>query len=579
MDFEETKSYRCKVNLKPRSIKPVVGCEINPVVSIRAEGHFATSSYSLNFKWYKEQSEPKVCSTHRDKLATLQCISCVKLKIPAKDSYYCSTKCFINSWKTHLQRHHYKTEKIKETSTDDKQTVRKIRSCGSWPEFSSEFLIGERAVAEEGNKWILVGCSKNYVPKIDDLGLNLKLECVAVDILTDTALSEMSVIVTDHVMEFPLAKPRRMVQIRHQHEYSNLCSSSFNGITFSILSYNILSDLYTVRRYRHCPQWALAWEYRRQNLLREIIDYDADIICLQEMQSDHFESFLKPELTKKGYLAIYKKRTNEVYTANQYVTDGCATFYQCDLFKEVMKYEIEFNKKTSPVVEALKPELRNEASIRLKKDNVALVVILETLESCHTYDAFRSSVCVVNTHICSSPELPDVKLFQVVTLISELEKILPSEIPLLICGDFNSVPQSDPHTYIVTSKLEHTESVDPHGIYQHLKLDHRFSMGSAYAKLGLAIAAQERQLGRFNLETREPTFTYSARGFSGTLDYIFFTGLLELLDHKDVAAGLPSPLWSSDHIALMASFRIPTQKLTTALTHSCLQYLQNHEYW
>jgi len=51
-----------------------------------------------------------------------------------------------------------------------------------------------------------------------------------------------------------------------------------------VLSYNILADAYaTSDADSYCPTWALTWTYRRQNLLREIIGYHADIICLQEV--------------------------------------------------------------------------------------------------------------------------------------------------------------------------------------------------------------------------------------------------------------------------------------------------------
>lgn len=54
--------------------------------------------------------------------------------------------------------------------------------------------------------------------------------------------------------------------------------------TFTVLSYNILSDSYASSElYSYCPSWALSWPYRRQNLLREIVGYRADIVCLQEV--------------------------------------------------------------------------------------------------------------------------------------------------------------------------------------------------------------------------------------------------------------------------------------------------------
>jgi CCR4-NOT transcription complex subunit 6 len=74
----------------------------------------------------------------------------------------------------------------------------------------------------------------------------------------------------------------------------------------------------------------------------------------------------------------------------------------------------------------------------------------------------------------------------------------------------------------------------------------------------------DRQRWHMDPSSDEPFFTNCTRDFLGTLDYIFYTdnsleveSLLELLDEerlrKDTA--LPSPEWSSDHIALLAEFR------------------------
>lgn len=31
----------------------------------------------------------------------------------------------------------------------------------------------------------------------------------------------------------------------------------------------------------YCPSWVLSWQYRKQNLLKELLSYRADILCLQ----------------------------------------------------------------------------------------------------------------------------------------------------------------------------------------------------------------------------------------------------------------------------------------------------------
>lgn len=52
--------------------------------------------------------------------------------------------------------------------------------------------------------------------------------------------------------------------------------------SFTVMTFNVLSDKYTNRQiYGYCPQWALAWDYRKSAILKEIIQFNADILSLQ----------------------------------------------------------------------------------------------------------------------------------------------------------------------------------------------------------------------------------------------------------------------------------------------------------
>ncbi|KAG6698952.1 hypothetical protein I3842_08G045800 [Carya illinoinensis] len=528
---ESSETTELELSVSLLSETPVVDCEINP--HIRCELYFSVLMFlSLHFwaqepwclhvrlislffheKVYREQF---TCSVHHGKLSTFQCMSCVELDLPPKESYHCSASCFLDSWKIHTVRHHDAAEAVCRNLTGNKQSVRKLRSSGSWPAFGDASLLHQSAtvVVREGKEWIKVGSSKAYVPTMDDVGLRLRLESAAVDCSQGIHLSPVNITVTDPVITPPSTSHRHMVQIRHMQKSSD-------DVVFTVLSYNVLSDMYAIRGiYDYCPAWALLWEYRRQNLLREIIEYGADILCLQEVQSDHFENFFEPQLAKCGYSAVYKRKTQGVYTANKYVSDGCATFYRRDLFQAIKKYEIEFEKTALSVVEALKPELRNSARFRLVKSNIALVVVLEKMQNGSTTDAIQTRICVANTHIHANPKHPDVKLFQVANLVNGLEKIARSQIPLLLCGDINSLPQSDPHTFIVSGRINRThERVDDSlGIYQYLKLYHSLCLLSAYASSSQA-----------DLGTKEPVFTHVTRDFRGTIDYIFYTGILDFM--------------------------------------------------
>lgn len=45
-------------------------------------------------------------------------------------------------------------------------------------------------------------------------------------------------------------------------------------------------------QFSYCQPWMLAWGYRKQNLLKELLNYNADIMCLQVSLQYRFFIFL-----------------------------------------------------------------------------------------------------------------------------------------------------------------------------------------------------------------------------------------------------------------------------------------------
>ncbi|CAN7052334.1 hypothetical protein IGI04_027596 [Brassica rapa subsp. trilocularis] len=572
---------------------PIVGCELTPYVLLRRPDKTATTDdvpessplegHFLKYRWYRVQSDKKVaiCSVHPSREATLQCLGCIKTKVPVTKSYHCSTKCFTDAWQHHRVLH----ERAAAEGNDEEEELLRLNSSGSVSSIlstvssltnGSSSSVYPSAITQKtgagGETFVEVGRSKTYTPMADDVGHVLKFECVVVNAETKQNVGHSCTILTSRVIPAPSPSPRRMIPVSGTVD-SNGRPMSMGS--FTVLSYNILADAYASSEiYSYCPTWALSWTYRRQNLLREIVKYHADIVCLQEVQSDHFDEFFAPELDKHGYQALFKRKTNEVFVGNTNTIDGCATFYRRDRFSHVKKYEVEFNKAAQSLTEALIPVPQKKIALnRLVKDNVALIVVLEAKFGNQAADipGKRQLLCVANTHVNISHELKDVKLWQVHTLLKGLEKIAASaDIPMLVCGDFNTVPASAPHSLLAVGKVDpmHPDlMVDPLGILRpHTKLTHQLPLVSAYssfARMGGSLTA-EQQRKRMDPSSNEPLFTNCTRDFIGTLDYIFYTAdtltvesLLELLDEESLRkdTALPSPEWSSDHIALLAEFR------------------------
>ncbi|KAE9619497.1 putative poly(A)-specific ribonuclease [Lupinus albus] len=579
---------------------PIVGCELTPYVLLRRADKTVTTDdvpetspldgHFLRYKWYRVQSDKKVavCSIHPSEQATLQCLGCVKARLPVAKSYHCTPKCFSDAWQHHRVLHDRAASAASENGNEDEELYGRFNSSGSGISNSSLSASASSAILTNGSAapypaaitqksgeiWYEVGHSKTYTPTEDDIGHVLKFECVAVDAETKLPVGHVNTILTSRVIPAPSPTPRQLIPIDGMgHIDADGCITSSG--TFTVLSYNILSEAYASNDLlNYCPSWALSWTYRRQNLLREIVGYSADIICLQEVQSDHYDEFFSPELDKHGYYGLYKRKTNEViYNGNTNTIDGCATFFRRDRFSHVKKYEVEFNKAAQSLTDAMIPTTQKKTALnRLVKDNIALIVVLEAKVNNQPVDnaGKRQLLCVANTHVNVHQDLKDVKLWQVHTLLKGLEKIAASaDIPMLVCGDFNSVPGSAPHALLAMGKVDSSHpdlAVDPLNILRpHSKLAHQLPLVSAYSSFArTAGVGFELHKRRLDGGTNEPLFTNVTRDFIGTLDYIFYTAdslvvesLLELLDEerlrKDTA--LPSPEWSSDHIALLAEFR------------------------
>lgn len=75
------------------------------------------------------------------------------------------------------------------------------------------------------------------------------------------------------------------------------CTSS--GFTFTVASYNVLCEDFILDNYPYCPSYALDFKYRSRRILDELIEANADIVCLQVLTLEidfglFFGLFLKP---------------------------------------------------------------------------------------------------------------------------------------------------------------------------------------------------------------------------------------------------------------------------------------------
>jgi CCR4-NOT transcription complex subunit 6 len=365
-----------------------------------------------------------------------------------------------------------------------------------------------------------------------------------------------------------------------------------------ILSWNILCDFYaTSTIYGYTPSGALDWNYRKESILQELRNRQADIYCLQEVSTDAFQNFLSPELAADDYKGIHWPRPKASMMAEKeaLAVDGCAIFWKATKYLCLDKQLINFSS-----LAINRPDMKKESDIFnrvMPKDNIAVIAFLESRET-------GARIIVANAHLAWEAYLADVKVIQTAILMEQLTKLaekyarwpacklqdkkmiqlppsvtgedaaekrkeLPdpapsqeyrsnTEIPTLICGDYNSTRDSGPYRLLSQGSLpaDH-EDLQGHkyGVFTRDGIEHPFSLRSAYLPL--------------DKTPDELPFTNYTPGFTDVIDYIWYTTntleVVELLGPPDMShlkrvPGFPNYHFPADHIQIMAELVIKARK-------------------
>ena len=139
---------------------------------------------------------------------------------------------------------------------------------------------------------------------------------------------------TDRYTNFIGEKPPR-----EWRQIEDLSSYPKSPQPITVMTYNILSDKYaTSQQYGYCPTWALSWNYRKDKLYDELQSYRPDIVCLQEIEKRVFNNDFKAFMETLGYDGIFsqKSRAKTMDVGQQEHVDGCAIFYNKEMFNPVM---------------------------------------------------------------------------------------------------------------------------------------------------------------------------------------------------------------------------------------------------
>lgn len=271
------------------------------------------------------------------------------------------------------------------------------------------------------------------------------------------------------------------------------------------------------------PEVCLDFNFRRWRLLEEILNADADIIALEEV--DRYDGFFAPMIEKFGYASQFVPKPDATGCDMGWLSDGTAIFYRTSKFRHLgcvnAIYEDGHNSQVY-----LKMRLKHKAS--------------------------KKTLNILATHLKSkeSRESEERRKRQVDQILQEIDEGGAADATIVV-GDFNDVPESLPVKTMVT--------------------DGRFK--SAY---NLEASTTEHiTTKKSRPEKKNPKNIVEKKR---VIDYIFYKGALTCVSTLNVPVSelgtLPSIRYPSDHVLIAAKFNWPAKKKSTTRSASSPLLLQ-----
>jgi mRNA deadenylase 3'-5' endonuclease subunit Ccr4 len=384
---------------------------------------------------------------------------------------------------------------------------------------------------------------------------------------------------------------------------------SHRACIIRVVSYNLLADVYESqelfddKRPRHehlsCPEDLLKRSHRFPMILSELLEYKADILCLQEVDEMIFDTLLRPTLGVMGYRGYFGKKIS-------LQKEGCAIFWSTLKFQHVegemqtlsISQLFDADNDNTLVhwdgiakLNALMDQHDELRSITKEKIGQILQVVMLKARPSSTCVDHDLSFVVANTHLFYHPLAAHIRAMQTLAVCRKIDLIrkrqkgcdTPKTLPFILCGDLNATPSSGSlHLLLHRKLLPYQCNTWRYLNYYTWEMPYTSSMGEDED-----LADQEQLKYQYKLpalelppsfpplilgcENSSDTFTHYVRGFIGTLDYILASshhGLSEdcgfervsfapMPHRKDIIpyAAMPNEGMPSDHVSLVCDLK------------------------
>ncbi|CAB9511147.1 transcription complex subunit 6-like [Seminavis robusta] len=385
-----------------------------------------------------------------------------------------------------------------------------------------------------------------------------------------------------------------------------------------VVTYNILADQNAYERNTHAKQvpcrpyvsLATLDKARRMPLiLHELLSYQADILCLQEVDENIWKRLFRPTLEQMGYQGFF---SNKVAKG---MSEGCAMLWSLHRFEKIPEEEMKHYGLADLIQETIqsvksqqqwksataigqvlqeKQHLRNV--IENKLGHVVQMALLP-LRSNNNDRTQPDRILLANTHLFYHPYGAHIRLMQMYAICQQLERSTDGVVcPMILCGDLNSSLRRAAGYLLIHRQVQSTHTQ----IREHFNTFHWKDRDDNVATVGAKAVAVGGSVTAMRIENTEkdkdnddwedfptielpphfptfkagyetePEFTHYLDSFKGSLDHIFVSqpsqnspfGLepfqaapmpsVELVTEQ---IGMPSEKFPSDHISLVADLK------------------------
>eukprot|EP00532_Pseudo-nitzschia_australis_P007031 CAMPEP_0168172304 /NCGR_PEP_ID=MMETSP0139_2-20121125/5167_1 /TAXON_ID=44445 /ORGANISM="Pseudo-nitzschia australis, Strain 10249 10 AB" /LENGTH=795 /DNA_ID=CAMNT_0008089915 /DNA_START=20 /DNA_END=2407 /DNA_ORIENTATION=+ len=289
--------------------------------------------------------------------------------------------------------------------------------------------------------------------------------------------------------------------------------------TLRVCTYNILADLYVSRKgngqdvpttYPHVHYKHVEKTRRIPMIVGELMAYQADIICLQEVDGSAYDTFLQPVFLALGYDGYYSNKASSQ-------REGCALFWSRSLLevekslsfevRDLFRSPLSKDEKIEQEWESMRDIYRlldsHEELRTVVTEKLGQILQIATLKLKDPSEGQPKEIMVANTHLFWHPMADHIRAMQVYVVAKKIDEVRREnsggdqkennspQRPFLLCGDLNSDPLSGASQLLSSRSL----APDQHNCWKYL---HRYKWDVDNDDLGEMVeggtTAEERRI-------------------------------------------------------------------------------------